>query len=96
MSGQDKNRDREKEEKLFRALSGVDEELLLRSEQSNDTKKQKENGKIHRFPLRYASRIAAACLSASTSAEDMPSSRPSAVSPLFRPMMCPARSLALA
>ena len=62
MSGQDKNRDREKEEKLFRALSGVDEELLLRSEQSNDTKKQKENGKIHRFPLRYASRIAAACL----------------------------------
>ena len=62
MSGQDKNRDREKEEKLFRALSGVDEELLLRSEQSNGTKKQKENGKIHRFPLRYASRIAAACL----------------------------------
>ena len=62
MSGQDKNRDREKEEKLFRALSGVDEELLLRSEQSNGTKKQKENGKIHRFPLRYATRIAAACL----------------------------------
>lgn len=60
MSGQNKNR--EKEEKLFRALSGVDEELLLRSEQSNGTKKQKENGKIHRFPLHYASRIAAACL----------------------------------
>lgn len=53
MSGQNKNR--EKEEKLFRALSGVDEELLLRSE-------QKANGKIHRFPLRYVSRIAAACL----------------------------------
>ena len=60
MSGQNKNR--EKEEKLFRALSGVDEELLLQSEQSNGTKKQKENGKIHRFPLHYASRIAAACL----------------------------------
>lgn len=60
MSGQDKNR--EKEEKVFRALSGVDEELLLRSEQSNGTKKQNENGKIHRFPLRYATHIAAACL----------------------------------
>ena len=60
MSGQDKNR--EKEEKLFRALSGVDEELLLRSEQNDSGEKQKTNGKIHRFPLRYVSRIAAACL----------------------------------
>lgn len=53
MSGQNKNR--EKEEKLFRALSGVDEELLLRSEQN-------AKGKIRRFPMRYVSRIAAACL----------------------------------
>lgn len=60
MSGQNKNR--EKEEKLFRALSGVDEELLLRSEQNDGWEKQKANGKIHRFPLRYVSRIAAACL----------------------------------
>lgn len=60
MSGQNKNR--EKEEKLFRALSGVDEELLLRSEHNNGGEKQKANGKIHRFPLHYASRIAAACL----------------------------------
>lgn len=60
MSGQNKNR--EKEEKLFRALSGVDEELLLRSEHNDGGEKQKANGKIHRFPLHYASRIAAACL----------------------------------
>ena len=60
MSGQNKNR--EKEEKLFRALSGVDEELLLRSEQNDGGEKQKANGKIHRFPLHYVPRIAAACL----------------------------------
>lgn len=47
-----------KEEKLFRAMSGVDEELLLRSEQngSNNTRK------VHKFPMRYVTRIAAACL----------------------------------
>lgn len=44
------------EEKLFRAMSGVDEELLLRSEQSGNS------GKVHKFPMRYVSRIAAACL----------------------------------
>ena len=53
---------REKEEKLFRALSGVEEELLHRSEQNNGAEKRKANGKIHRFPLYYVSRIAAACL----------------------------------
>ena len=53
---------REKEEKLFRALSGVEEELLHRSEQNNGMEKRKANGKIHRFPLYYVSRIAAACL----------------------------------
>lgn len=53
---------REKEEKLFRALSGVEEELLHRSEQNEGVKKRKANGKIRRFPLYYVSRIAAACL----------------------------------
>ena len=53
---------REKEEKLFRALSGVEEELLHRSEQNEGMEKRKANGKIHRFPLYYVSRIAAACL----------------------------------
>ena len=53
---------REKEEKLFRALSGVEEELLHRSEQNEGMEKRKVNGKIHRFPLYYVSRIAAACL----------------------------------
>ena len=53
---------REKEEKLFRALSGVEEELLHRSEQNNGAEKRKANGKIRRFPLHYVSRIAAACL----------------------------------
>ena len=53
---------REKEEKLFRALSGVEEELLHRSEQNEGVEKRKANGKIHRFPLYYVSRIAAACL----------------------------------
>ncbi len=53
---------REKEEKLFRALSGVEEELLHRSEQNNGVEKRKANGKIRRFPLYYVSRIAAACL----------------------------------
>lgn len=47
-----------KEERLFRAMSGVDEELLLRSEQSGSGKV----GKVHKFPMRYVSRIAAACL----------------------------------
>ena len=53
---------REKEEKLFRALSGVEEELLHRSEQNNGAEKRKANGKIRRFPLYYVSHIAAACL----------------------------------
>ena len=53
---------REKEEKLFRALSGVEEELLYRSEQNEGVEKRKANGKIRRFPLYYVSRIAAACL----------------------------------
>lgn len=53
---------REKEEKLFRAMSGVEEELLHRSEQNNGAEKRKANGKIRRFPLYYVSRIAAACL----------------------------------
>lgn len=47
-----------REEKLFRAMSGVDEELLLRSEQSGSG----NTGKVHKFPTRYVSRIAAACL----------------------------------
>lgn len=47
-----------KEEKLFRAMSGVDEELLLRSEQSGSN----NTGKVHKFPMRYVTRIAAACL----------------------------------
>ena len=47
-----------REEKLFRAMSGVDEELLLRSEQGT----KRNAGKVHKFPMRYASRIAAACL----------------------------------
>lgn len=46
------------EEKLFRAMSGVDEELLLRSEQGGNG----NTGKVHKFPTRYVSRIAAACL----------------------------------
>lgn len=46
------------EEKLFRAMSGVDEELLLRSEQGGSG----NTGKVHKFPTRYVSRIAAACL----------------------------------
>ena len=45
-----------KEEKLFRAMSGVDEELLLRSEQIRNS------GRVHKFPMRYVPRIAAACL----------------------------------
>ena len=53
---------REKEERLFRALSGVEEELLNRSEQNEGVEKRKANGKIRRFPLYYVSRIAAACL----------------------------------
>lgn len=53
---------REKEEKLFRALSGVEEELLHRSEQNEGVEKRKANGKIRRFSLYYVSRIAAACL----------------------------------
>lgn len=53
---------REKEERLFRALSGVEEELLHRSEQNECVEKRKANGKIRRFPLYYVSRIAAACL----------------------------------
>ena len=42
---------REKEERLFRALSGVEEELLHRSEQNEGVEKRKANGKIRRFPL---------------------------------------------
>ena len=53
---------REKEERLFRALSGVEEELLHRSEQNEGVEKRKANGKIRRFSLYYVSRIAAACL----------------------------------
>lgn len=53
---------REKEERLFRALSGVEEELLHRSEQNEGVEKRKANGKIRRFPLYYVPRIAAACL----------------------------------
>lgn len=53
---------REKEERLFRALFGVEEELLHRSEQNECVEKRKANGKIRRFPLYYVSRIAAACL----------------------------------
>lgn len=45
-----------KEEKLFRAMSGVDEDLLLRSEQIRNS------GRVHKFPMRYVPRIAAACL----------------------------------
>ena len=49
---------REKEEKLFRAMSGVDEDLLLRSERSGS----KNTGKVRKFPMNYVSRIVAACL----------------------------------
>ncbi len=45
-----------KEEKLFRAMSGVDEDLLLRSEQIRNS------GRVHKFPMRYVTRIAASCL----------------------------------
>ena len=45
-----------KEEKLFRAMSGVDEDLLLRSGQIRNS------GRVHKFPMRYVTRIAAACL----------------------------------
>lgn len=45
-----------KEEKLFRAMSGVDEDLLLRIEQIRNS------GRVHKFPMRYVTRIAAACL----------------------------------
>ena len=45
-----------KEEKLFRAMSGVDEDLLLRSKQIRNS------GRVHKFPMRYVTRIAAACL----------------------------------
>ena len=45
-----------KEEKLFRAMCGVDEDLLLRSEQIRNS------GRVHKFPMRYVTRIAAACL----------------------------------
>lgn len=60
MSDRNKNHKDEnvKEERLFRALSGVDEELLLRSEQGG----KKNAQKVHKFPMYYASRIAAACL----------------------------------
>lgn len=37
---------REKEERLFRALSGVEGELLHRSEQNEGVEKRKANGKI--------------------------------------------------
>lgn len=47
-----------KAEKLFRAMSGADEELLLRSEQNGSG----NTGKLHKFPMRYVARIAAACL----------------------------------
>ena len=47
-----------KAEKLFRAMSGADEELLLRSEQNGSS----NTGKLHKFPMRYVARIAAACL----------------------------------
>ena len=39
-------------------MSGVDEDLLLRSEQRGS----KNTGKVRKFPMHYASRIAAACL----------------------------------
>lgn len=42
-----------KEEKLFRAMSGVDEDLLLRSGQIRNS------GRVHKFPMRYVTRIAA-------------------------------------
>ena len=44
-----------KEEKLFRAMSEVDEDLLLRSEQIRNS------GRVHKFPMRNVTRIAAAC-----------------------------------
>ena len=47
-----------KAEKLFRAMSGADEELLLRSEQNGSS----NTGKLHKFPMRYVACIAAACL----------------------------------
>ena len=37
-------------------MSGVDEDLLLRSEQIRNS------GRVHKFPMRYVTRIAAACL----------------------------------
>lgn len=40
---------REKEERLFRALSGVEEELLHRSEQNEGVEKRKANGKYADF-----------------------------------------------
>lgn len=60
MSDRNKNKKDEnaKEERLFRVLSGVDEELLLRSEQDGSGKA----GKVHKFPMHYVTRIAAACL----------------------------------
>lgn len=58
-SNKNNNKDEDlKEEKLFRAMSGVDEELLLRSEQS----RSKNTGRVHKFPMRYVASIAAACL----------------------------------
>ena len=48
-------------EKLFRAMSGIDEELLARSEQSTADARAKR-GKVHRFPVWKTSRIVAACL----------------------------------
>ena len=59
MSDCNKNNNKDvnlKEEKLFRAMSGVDEDLLLRSEQIRNS------GRVHKFPMRYVTRIAAACL----------------------------------
>ena len=47
-----------KEEKLFRAMAGVDEDLLLRSEQSGSGNSKK----VYKFPTHYVTRIAAACL----------------------------------
>lgn len=58
MSDNNNRSEHQKEEKLFRALSGVDEELLLRSEQGESGK----TGNVHRFPMRYVTRIAAACM----------------------------------
>lgn len=64
---QDKNQEQknlrsENAERLFLAMSGVDEELLARSEESAAEHTGTKTGKIHRFPIGRTSRIAAACL----------------------------------